>query len=575
MKLYREILITIISIVIASGAMANEQSLIQFKPQGTLDVSRSETSQGIAGKYLIDIDPGIIYQSSRVKPQLEDQVKATEYLNDFQLLPSGENLVFKDSIRLKSERYGQYVEGVDTYSGSVIDDETGSFTLSVSNYQVTGQVQIGQMLLNLRFDKAAKSHVLSVVDTLLMPKDMNEPDYSLENIDSLVANNRTSVTEVSTGGTASTMSSSNNGNIRILVYYTQKVANRNNVSTLSANIISELNTSLDLSEVDPDIDFILAGTKKLIDSDSDVANLNGLCKDEIKEHVVDRVSPFQNLNSNLSSYSADVALIIATEESTTDSDYAKCNVYASPNWYLQRIGGIVGAIFDSTEPFAITMDTYALGDLTALHELGHVLGGNHEIELEEWCLANLGESCFETGDGAPAYSRGYVNSSETWQTIMGGYWGCDFVALPSQPTCVRLNRWSNPVLSYSGENTGVTNESDMESALEVTAPIVADWTSYPTATPTIAPTLTVVPEHCFGSNTLAWTTISGATHYQLFSSSTITFTGSDRIYIGSNTGLFVNVAYNSTEYFRVRACNGNGCGPYSSIKSASYFNGCL
>lgn len=548
MKAFRKVLILIVSIVFVSSSMANEKPLIQFKPQGTLEVSQSETSQGIAGKYLIDIDPDIIHQSSKVKPQVDDQVKATEYLNDFQLLPSGENLIFKDSIRLKPERYGQYVEGVDTYSGSVVDDETGSFTLSVSNNQVTGQVQIGQMLLNLRFDKTAKSHVLSVVDLLLMPKDLDEPDYSLENIDSLKVNNSSSADELSTRGTTSTLSSGNNGNIRILVYYTQKVANRNNVSTLSANIISELNTSLDLSEVDPDIDFVLTGTMQLS------SNLDGECRSDIRDDADNRVSPFQNLNNDLSQHSADLALIIVTTETSYNGCYPG----------VGRVGGIAGGIFLSSEPFAITTDTYAMGDRTALHEIGHVIGGNHEQESGHGNAA-----------GTQSYAKGYVSTTDSWQTIMGGYVGCSFVPLPSQPTCVRINQWSNPMLSYLNENTGVTNQSDMESGLELSAPIVADWTSYPTATPTVAPTLTVVPEHCFGSNTLSWTTVTGVTHYQLFSSSTSAFTGSERIYIGSNTDLFVNVGYNSTEYFRVRACNGNGCGPYSSIKSASYFNGCL
>ena len=273
----------------------------------------------------------------------------------------------------------------------------------------------------------------------------------------------------------------------------------------------------------------------------------------IVDKMKNRLSPFQNVNTDMTQYTADVALIIVTTES-----YSWCENG------LGRVGGAAVDIFQSSQPLAMTTDTYALGDLTAVHELGHVLGGNHEIE-----------SPHSIAPGTNSDARGYVSTSDSWQTIMGGYYGCPFVYLPSQPSCVRLSRWSNPLISYSGESTGVSGVSNMASGIDSTAPVVADWTSYPTATPTSAPTLTVVPEYCFGSNSLAWTTVSSATHYQLFSSGTGAFIGSERIYIGSNTGLFVNIAYNSTEYFRVRACNGNGCGPYSSIKSASYYNGCI
>ncbi len=193
------LIVILSSLIISTAAIATDKNLIEFKPDGTMNVSQAELSQGIAARYLIDIDPDVISQSSRVKPRNVDWAKPSGDFRDFLLFPTGENLIFKDPIRLKPERYGQYAEGVDTYSGSVVDDESGSFTLSVSNNQVTGQVQIGQMLLDLRFDRKAKSHILSVIDLLLMPKDTNEPDYSLENINSLKTNKSTSTDALSTG----------------------------------------------------------------------------------------------------------------------------------------------------------------------------------------------------------------------------------------------------------------------------------------------------------------------------------------------------------------------------------------
>lgn len=333
-----------------------------------------------------------------------------------------------------------------------------------------------------------------------------------------------------------------------------------------ANILSELNTSIDLSRINPEIDFTLANSIQL------GTNLNNMCKyDEgagdpnIQDRMTNRLPPFHVLNGDIAQFDADIVLTIASTEPTYDCEGGR-----------GRIGGIVSSIYTAAQPLAMTTDTYALGDLTASHEIGHLLGGNHEIDMDNWCLEVYGVICSEYGDGAPAHGKGYASNGENWQTMMGGYWGCPFVLLPGQPACVRLNRWSNPAISYQGESTGVANESDMESALEVTAPIVSGWTSYPDPAPIIAPGLSGSPGYCYGFNVLNWTSVNNTTHYQLFESATAAFLGGgSRVSISGGVLKAINIPYNSTRYYKVRACNGNGCSPYSNIKSASYYNGCL
>jgi hypothetical protein len=91
--------------------------------------------------------------------------------------------------------------------------------------------------------------------------------------------------------------------------------------------------------------------------------------------------------------------------------------------------------------------------------------------------------------------------------------------------------------------------------------------------PPAVPTLTVTSNLCFGSNDSSWTASSGATAYELWGSSTSTFTFPGLYYSGASTFHSLNVG--STTYFHVRACNANGCSAFSNTGIARYTRGCL
>ena len=523
-------------------------------------LTSAEVSRGVLGKYIVDVDV-TSFRNSAAIGRVDGGVTSSspaEPKNNIRFLPSDTPIIEFDDLFLKVTSFGNYVTGVDTYYGSINGSEKDTFVLSVMDDRLYGYLHRGELVLEVRFEESLSAHSLSILDLAKLPKDD----------DSLLIESSNGRGRKSIGGhkgrptpidpTISENSIGGNGNIRVLVIYTEDVGNENNIYTLTANIFAEMDASLDQSDVDPDVVVYSAG---LVEEEE---NFDGLCKDEIWQLAKDRDDPFDTLDSRLASNDADVALIIVTEES---------NGCSAP---YKRIGGIAGAIFDSDQPFAITMDTYALGDRTAAHELGHVFGGHHEVEYLDDCLNYHSMSyCYPEGEGTESYAMGYVSSSEEWQTIMGGYYACDFVALPGTPDCVRVNKWSNPAIYYMGEATGVTNESDMQSALEAQATTVAAWDTYPSAAPSSAPTLTVVPGLCFGANTLSWTSVSGADHYQVFQSASSGFSGSSRISVQTTRTLIVDIDYMDTQYFRVRACNGSGCGSYSSIKSASYYNGCI
>lgn len=94
------------------------------------------------------------------------------------------------------------------------------------------------------------------------------------------------------------------------------------------------------------------------------------------------------------------------------------------------------------------------------------------------------------------------------------------------------------------------------------------------ATPAPPLSLTVTSEHCLGLNTVAWTgSCEGTTRYELYRSTNPSFSSQTLEYSGLNLSKLVSVS--QTTYFRVRACNANGCGSYRVANApAQYQSGC-
>jgi subtilisin family serine protease len=86
--------------------------------------------------------------------------------------------------------------------------------------------------------------------------------------------------------------------------------------------------------------------------------------------------------------------------------------------------------------------------------------------------------------------------------------------------------------------------------------------------------VTVFNEMCYGLNEVTWSAVSGATYYQMYTSSSSGFSNQVLAYSGSATNKMLSVS--GTTYVRVRACNSSGCSSYRpGNQSAKYTNGCL
>ena len=124
---------------------------------------------------------------------------------------------------------------------------------------------------------------------------------------------------------------------------------------------------------------------------------------------------------------------------------------------------------------------------------------------------------------------------------------------------------------YIGGTSQRSLEHDDCAGLECSA---ARYCIGPAGSPPRPATLDVVPALCNGLNDVEWDPSPGATYYELYKSSTSSFTTQTLEYSGPNTFDSVNVP--GTRYLRVRACNASGCSCYKvGNRPATHTNGCF
>lgn len=447
------------------------------------------------------------------------------------------------------EGYG----GVITYAG-VIDGDDGSLVaISVDGDEILGKIHHSEgftYLIESALD--GPEYTLSVIDQTEMMQPKNDHDGH----DRALGDGEAA--RPGTGKDDPVQPMSSGGEVRLLIMYTPAAAQQTSIQLLANNIVSSFNQSLSLSGVSGTNFVTLAELRVL---GTNFTTTGDRCRDHILDRMQQRTGAFQHLDAWMEVAYADIGLAIVTTEPGYTSDCGS----------LGRIGGKATFIThypDHQQPFAMTTDTYALGDLTAAHEIGHVLNGAH----------NAHAHCTYQGGNIPNFACGYAPSHCDWQTMMGGYVSCSFDPLepPSQQPTVRIARWSNPNVNYNGEPTGVGGSypyaRNMVAALNVNMPHAAGWKGTQATPPSAPNPISAHTFYCFGQNAVQWTAQSGAVEYRLFQSHSPSFTSPFLVYSGPGTGTLVNV--NSTAYLRARACNSGGCSPYSQQVTAHYQSWC-
>ncbi|HHL32554.1 MAG TPA: hypothetical protein ENJ41_08195 [Oceanospirillales bacterium] len=335
-------------------------------------------------------------------------------------------------------------------------------------------------------------------------------------------------------------------NIRVHFLFTNDV---NTPNLRASQIISEFRHALSDSGISLPFRYITYAGLRYIGRNTTAYNC---ARENILSDMGNRANVFQNIDNWLSTNDADIAFLIYRGVSTGANDTNFC-----------RTGG-VATILDSQRPFGVSADNYAITDLSAVHEIGHIFGGRHPSD-----------------NRTPITMKGFIPANGgTWQTIMGGYdsGNCGFNEnLPpqSQP-CERIRRFSNPVQIHNGVTIGDQQIHNMRAWInnpEGGFAQVAEYTGT-FGSPPLAPnpfTVYTYPWSC-AYKQMNLTPRPNADRYEVYSSLNSNFSNRFLIYSGSQTSVWY---YQSSpvQYYRAKACNTNGCGNFTFKRTVN--QGCF
>ncbi len=433
-----------------------------------------------------------------------------------------------------------------TYTGTVFEQKNSRFVLSVSAEEgLVGTINIGKHVYNIAPTDDFSRHIVAKTNKSMIPRNPANDVVESAAFEKVIQSKQ-----------SMTKSTNSNGLVKALFYVASDVSSP--YSTI-LNTVAEMNTILANSQVNSNnrisITDIVAGI-------SLNTTFPGKCIPNVLHEMRFRRGVFDDIDQKLQVYGADIAVtFIKGNTSSNPSHYCRVGGYAQLYGFSNNPSSPPGG-----SPFAVVADNYATssGDLTAVHEIGHVLGGKEAIDIRD------------ITPNSPLYARGfnYTSSNNDFQTIMGAYGGeCAFNGPTSPYLCERIAKFSNPNLQHNNITIGATNNRDMKSWLNARMAGISNWTGDPLPRPA-APILSVLSDLCYGLNNLSWNAVSTATEYKLYKSTNLSFQNISLIYNGVNTSSFINVG-SSTWYLRVKACNAAGCGNYSNQVTASSINSCL
>ena len=337
-------------------------------------------------------------------------------------------------VQFQVDEVAEYVAGVVSYSGRVLDIEGATFTISEKEGRVLGKIMLGQLSFVIEPSSTKPNyHVLTVLDRGLFPRDAY---HALRKSTSSNWQPEATIQAMGLG----------TGEVRVLFLFANNISNP---SLMAANIVSEFNAALTRSGV-ASANRLSSANVRVVSSAFSGSND---CKGKLLYDMYQRNGVFSSLDQWMASDHADMAHLVASTVEPFNA--VQCSPGLPSGFNAgSRIGGIatgfypgdVGISDHSSNTFAMTNSTYVLGDLTALHEIGHSLGGEHADETDGQGVAGFPYS-------SRAHGREHNNAGQ-WQTIMGGYTTSRCVFDASQPDpasqpCERIAYFSNPGLTAS------------------------------------------------------------------------------------------------------------------------------
>ena len=153
--------------------------------------------------------------------------------------------------------------------------------------------------------------------------------------------------------------------------------------------------------------------------------------DGLQQGNIDGDTRINNLREK---YGADIVLLLVADPNPG---------YKVPKGarFCGRAGGILGAKGSPRYPGYTVINILCSFDNTASHEVGHLLGAQHDPDAHSGKLRIAGSN------------RGYVDYDKKLRTIMSYYTGCKNRGLK----CNEIPVFSNPKLSLTSKNKTISN----------------------------------------------------------------------------------------------------------------------
>jgi hypothetical protein len=408
------------------------------------------------------------------------------------------------------DKLGSLIIRADEKSGQSLN----SLSLVIVDGLVNGKMTIDDITYGIEYNDTNDAYALEIKNYNELPPDGEPIDRGKNDItvqDSLALN--------------STMSAKSYAVIRVLVLYTPDAAASIPNTTVHASAqISDANKVFEKS-----------GLSNISIEPAHVATyVNYPISSVVANDHLDYIETSSYADSLRNQYHADlVAIIVSRQESSkqTNKDQGVC--------------GLGNTDVDESSAFSLTRVTCE--NYTFVHEIGHNLGAAHNP-------LNANQVHY-------SYAHGYRNSSNNYRTVM---------AYDSESECCdRIPYWSSSTNTRNGLPLGQPGVNENDKLMELRAPVVSQFRPpYPDTTPS----LNITTDYCRGLGTANWSSVDGATSYELLVSDYSDMSYSYTAYSGSETSHRYNI--DKDKHLAVRACDSDGCGELSLSKWAQYYIPC-
>jgi hypothetical protein len=474
--------------------------------------------------------------TSRLSDGMRQNYAVTRYVKQSAFFSEGDfYVVVTPSVVLKSKyiKTHRYPTGSMSYEGKLDGDLRGEITLSKYNDRVAGMILL----------EDGRKFLIDQTGPALFAISQSKEDIFIQREAAAPDNIEIGSNGISDGIMAASIcditgTCANPSVIDLMIVYTPLASSSwggdaNTVANLT-QAVTNMNTAMTNSGV-TNVTFRLVHTRKVNYTESgsfstDLSRLAGTT-----DGFMDSVHIYRN------QYGADmVSLIIGTPTSSCGIGYLNTS----------------NLTYSAGNAFNVSLYSCVVGNYTMSHEFGHNMGLRHDWYVDAStspCSHHHGysnQNAISQGTASPTSAR--------WRTIMAYNDQCASVGF----NCTRLNRWSNPNLTYNGDPTGIaigsTNPSDEAYAFYRMACQVAAFR--PEAASCATPTGLNAGSITGTGAVLSWSAVTDATSYavdyKLSSSSTWISAAT------SNAGLSLTLSGlngSSTYDWRVKAnCSAGG-----------------